>query len=286
MQILTTPKWRDYELIDSGSGRRLERYGKYILSRPDPQAIWKPRKNESEWKTCHAWFKQEGDGKGHWVFNTKIPDRFIVTYKNIKFYAKLTPFKHTGIFPDQAINWDFMQQKIKDAGYSVNILNLFAYTGGATLTCAQAGAKVTHLDASKSAITWARDNQQLSGLDKKPIRWIPDDAIKFTSREIKRNIKYDGIIMDPPVYGHGPSGEKWDFYKDFPRLLNNCYQLLAEKPLFLIINAYALSASALMLKNLLSDLSLKGNIEAGELILQEVSGKRLLSTGIFARWSA
>ena len=284
LTLATSPHWEDYDLLDSGNRRRLERFGKYTLSRPDPQAIWSPSLSDDEWKQCDAYYKQEREGKGYWIFNTNLPDKWVIAYKKLRFYARTTPFKHTGIFPEQAIHWDWIGERINARAQPTNILNLFAYTGGSTLACAEAGASVTHLDASKPAITWARENQIVSGLTNKPIRWIPDDALKFTAREIKRDVKYDGIILDPPVYGHGPAGETWDFYKDVPQLLENCRQLLSNSPLFIIINAYAVSASAVMLENLLSDMHIEGKIEVGELTLEESKSKRLLSTGIYGKW--
>ena len=279
MIILTTPNWSDYELLDTGNGFRLEKFGKYILKRPDPQILWKPKLSKSEWDKAMAVFEND-----KWIIKTKMPNRWLMEYKDLKFWAKLSSFKHTGVFPEQASQWDFIQEKIKSAGKQPHILNLFAYTGIASIACAKAGAKITHLDASRPAIGWAKENQRASGLLGDSIRWILDDAIKFTAREIKRGVKYDGIIMDPPVYGHGPEGEIWDFNKDLPKLLENCRQILSDKPLFIIINAYAVSSSAIMLENMLKDLNLGGKIEAGELCLKESSSDRLLSTGIFARW--
>lgn len=280
MVILTAPKWDDYQLLDTGNGKRLERLGKYILVRPDPQILWKPHLPKSEWDKTNAVFE-----KDKWVLKGKIPEKWLLKYKNISFWAKLSPFKHTGVFPEQTVQWDFIQEKIIQAKREVNILNLFAYTGIASLVAVSSGAKVTHLDASRPTISWARENQEASNLVDKPIRWILDDAIKFTQREIKRGVKYNGIIMDPPIYGHGPKGEKWDFNKDFPMLLQNCKQILSEQPIFIIINAYAISASALMLENMLKDLNFGGKIEVGELALKEENSDRLLSTGIFGRWS-
>ncbi|MDO8570336.1 MAG: class I SAM-dependent methyltransferase [Candidatus Daviesbacteria bacterium] len=290
MIILTTPNWADYELLDTGDGFRLERFGKYILKRPDPQILWKPKLPKSDWEKASAIFEND-----KWKVKSKMPDKWIMEYKGLKFWVKLSPFKHTGIFPEQASQWDFISSVIAKSSMSLrsgesrrsnpSILNLFAYTGLASIACAKSGTKVTHLDASRPAIGWAKENQQLSGLPEDSIRWILDDAIKFTAREIKRGIKYDGIIMDPPIYGHGPDGEIWDFNKDFPKLLENCQQILSDKPLFIIINAYAISSSAIMLENMLQDLNLDGKIESGELALQENNDGRLLSTGIFARWS-
>jgi 23S rRNA (cytosine1962-C5)-methyltransferase len=286
MKLLATKGWEDYELLDSGNSKRLERFGKYVISRPDPQAIWKPKLTEEQWQKADATYLDKG-----WNKNS-IPGNWQLSYKNIKFLAKLTPFKHTGIFPEQILNWEFMQERISNQK-SINnnqphVLNLFGYTGISSLVCAVSGAKVTHLDGSKPSIGWAKENQQASGLLDKPIRWILDDAIEFTAREARRGTIYDAIIMDPPVYGHGPNGEIWDFNKSFPVLLENCRKILAQDPLFVIINAYAISASSLMISNMLEDyLDLKKeNIEYGELALEEKSRKRLLSTGIFARYSS
>lgn len=275
MQVLKTKGWDDYQLLDSGDGLRLEKFGKYLISKPDPQAIWK-KSLAQEWTKTDAKFENE-----RWNTSSNFPHKWPLTYKNLKFYAKLTPFKHTGIFPEQSINWDFIEEKTVEQS---NILNLFAYTGIASLAAAAKGAKVTHVDASKPSIGWAKENQEISELSDKPIRWILDDAIAFTSRELRRGVTYDGIIMDPPVYGHGPNGEKWDFNDSFPKLLQNCSLLLSDNPLFVIVNAYAVSASSIMLQNILEDFLPKGNMESGELALEQQNG-RLLSTGIFARWS-
>lgn len=275
----------NYELIDSGEGRRLERFGDYVLDRPDPQIIWKKNLAEAEWQKVDAYFKRITEDKGIWNVKTKIPEKWVMEHEGVKFYAKLSPFKHTGVFPEQSIQWDYIGKTINSVK-SVNVLNLFAYTGIASLFAAKAGAKVTHVDASRPAITWANENRGLND-ENWPIRWIIDDAIKFTEREIKRGVKYDAIIMDPPAYGHGPTGEVWDFNRDFPRLLENCRKLLSDSPLFVLVNAYAISSSSITLANTLNDAlkSFGGNIENGELTLKETSGGRLLSTGIWARWS-
>ncbi len=286
MNILSTKGWSDYELLDTGFGQRLERYGTYVLSRPDPQICWKPQLPKAAWEQADASFIKTTTEAGKWKKRTLIPDKWLLTYKDLSFWAEPTPFKHTGIFPEQHLQWDWMREQIRNAGRQIHMLNLFAYTGIASLAAAAEGAKVTHLDASKPSVTWAHENQIASGLQDKPIRWIVDDAIKFTSREAKRGVKYDAIIMDPPVYGHGPKGERWDFMKDIPLLFQNCTNILSERPLFMIINAYAISASALSLGNLMADYvsELGGQTEVGELALQEKSANRLLSTGIFARW--
>jgi 23S rRNA (cytosine1962-C5)-methyltransferase len=278
---------KDYDLLDSGEGRRLERFGKYLLDRPDPQIIWKKTLPAGEWQKADAFFERTTEDKGKWVVKTKIPEKWEMEYNEIKFWAKLSPFKHTGVFPEQCVQWDYIFDKVKNTGRVINILNLFAYTGISSLFAAKAGAKVTHLDSSKPAITWANENRILNRMEDAPIRWIIDDAVTFTGREIKRGVKYDAIIMDPPVYGHGPSGEIWDFNHDFPKLLANCKPILSSSPLFVLVNAYAISSSSITLANSLNDYfgSFGGSIENGELTLKEKSAGRLLSTGIWARWS-
>lgn len=287
VQIQTIDGWEDYVLLDSGEGQRLERFGKYTIIRPDPQAIWRPLQEKSLWASADAIFERVTSTKGKWNLKRKMPEKWLVRYKNFSLWARLTPFKHTGIFPEQATQWDWLQEKVALAKKPVNILNLFGYTGGATLAVAAAGAKVTHLDASRPAIGWARENQAASKLEDKPVRWIVDDALKFTAREARRGVQYDGIIMDPPVYGHGPEGEPWDFNKDLPKLLQNCSLIMSANPLFILINAYAISSSSLMLQNVLADhvKDLGGEIEVGELAIKEKNSPRLLSTGIYGRWS-
>lgn len=280
MLILETSGWGDYELLDSGSGRRLERFGKYILNRPDPQAIWLPKLDKSEWEAADAKFDDR------WIKKSSMPDSWIIKYKNLSFYLKLTPFKHTGIFPEQASNWEFIEEKVKGVDREIKLLNLFGYTGVASLVAASAGAKVTHVDASRPAVDWLKENERLN-FDNSPIRVIVDDVSKFVERETKRGNKYDAIIMDPPIYGHSPTGASWDFNRDFPSLMENVSKLLSDGPLFVIVNTYAISSSALMLESVMSDYlgRLKGKIEVGELVLKEKKGGRLLSTGIFGRWS-
>lgn len=279
-------EWQDYQLIDSGDGYRLERFGKFILSRPDPQIIWNKKLPDIDWQKADAVFQKTTEDKGQWIkINKNLPGKWLMGFKNLSFWAKLTPFKHTGVFPEQCAQWDFIQEKISQSKREVNILNLFAYTGIATLAASAAGAKVTHVDASYPAIGWAKENQAASGLTDKPIRWIEDDCVKFVGREIKRGVKYDGIIMDPPAFGHGPSGQVWKFNNDFPKLFELCSKVLSDNPIFILANAYAISSSHIMLKNVFEDFLNDGKTESGELILQESANKRLLSTGIFARWA-
>lgn len=287
VHVLITKGWDDYALLDSGNGKRLERFGTYRLVRPDPQCIWEPHLTEEEWGKADAVFVKGENGKEEWIRKTAVPHKWLMKYKDISFYAKLSPFKHTGVFPEQHLMWDFITQKIGQANREVNILNLFGYTGIASLVSASAGAKVTHVDASYPTIGWARENADVSGLSDKPIRWIMDDCVKYVRREVKRGVRYDGIIMDPPVFGHGPEGERWEFFANFPPLLNLCREVLSEKPLFLVINAYAISASSIMLENIVKDLmkNFHGTVDSGELALQEEASERLLSTGIFCRWS-
>ncbi|HUD44062.1 MAG TPA: class I SAM-dependent methyltransferase [Patescibacteria group bacterium] len=284
MTILSTSGWEDYELFDSGNGKRLERFGKYVLSRPDPQCLWQPQLAENVWENAGAVFA-EGGKNGQWLNKKSMPESWDMKYKNLIFQARLSPFKHTGVFPEQQVMWEWLQGRIKKEE-KPKVLNLFGYTGIASLICAEAGAEVTHIDASYPTIGWARKNQELSNLQSAKIRWILDDCLEFVKREVRRGNKYNGIIMDPPVFGHGPNGERWEFNDNFPELLSECKKILSEKPLFVLINAYAVSASGIMLGNMLEDTmkGFGGTIESGELALEQKDSKRLLSTGIFGRW--
>lgn len=265
----------NYELIDSGEGRRLERFGKYILDRPDPEVMWSKNLSQDIWDNADGKFSDK------WITKPNFPDKWQFDIDKLRVNLRLTPFKHVGIFPEQEFEWNIISHMLNA---KCHMLNLFGYTGVASLHALEKGAKVTHVDASRPAITWFKENQELSGLEDKPARIIIDDAIKFTSREIKRGVKYDAIIMDPPVYGHGPHGEKWSFSKNFPELLDNVSKLLTDNPLFVIVNAYAVSTSSTSLANMLIDkLPKSGNVTNGELELKE-SGGRTLSTGIYAIW--
>jgi len=285
-KILTTKASTDYELLDSGDGEKLERYGKYILRRPDPQALWKKLLPESDWKGADAFFYNESDKKG-WKKSVSMPNEWQISFGDLKFNIKPTAFKHTGVFPEQESNWKWIKEKVKNAGRPIKILNLFGYTGGATLAGLSAGAEVTHIDGSKSTITWAKENAVLSGLDKKSVRWLVDDARKFVMREIKRGNKYDGIIMDPPSFGRGGKGEIWKIENDFLTLIEECSKILSDKPIFFLINGYASGYSATAYYNALESILKKynGHFEVGELTIEESKSGRLLPCGIFARWS-
>lgn len=290
MKILYPTSWQDYELLDTGGGQKLERFGKYILSRPEPDAIWQKTLPDTAWEKADAKFVKSDLSleNGKWITKKDFPQKWTISYGNLFFYLRLTPFKHTGIFPEQSVHWDWLTEKIGKALCPPKILNLFGYTGAASLTAAKAGAQVTHIDASKPSIGWARENQTLSGLSHLPIRWINDDVLKFVSREIKRKQFYDGLIMDPPAFGHGPNKQIWKFSSSFPKLLTLCKNILSTNPLFIIVNAYAVSSSFLMLHNTLGQFvqNLPGTVESGELALKETSAGKLLSTGIFSRWSS
>lgn len=280
-EITETLPERDYELIDSGEGEKLERFGKYVTARPDPQALW-PKRNPSAWKKADAYFG--GEGKGEWRIPHRIDERWEANIGGLSFWIRPSTFKHVGVFPEHEPSWRWMQEKILGAG-KCKILNLFGYTGGATLACAKAGAEVVHIDGSKVAIKSARDNAELSGLATKPIRWILEDAVAFVEREKRRGNAYDGIIMDPPAFGHGPTGEIWKIEEDLIPLVKDCVSILSDNPLFFLMNGYASGYSALAYKQILeSCLSREGCIEMGELTIRE-SGDfpRNLPAGIFAR---
>ena len=285
--LLTPAGWQDYELLDSGDGEKLERYGPYTFVRPEAQAVWKRALSPKQWQAAHAVFQptQEESG-GHWSFNRPVEPGWVMSYQGLKFLVQTTAGRHVGVFPEQAAQWDWMAKTIQAERRPANVLNLFGYTGLATLAAAQAGARVTHVDASKKSTAWARHNQSLSGLEEKPIRWIVDDALKFVQREARRGIKYEGLLLDPPKFGRGPKGEVWEFFKLLPELLGGCRQLLSDQPLFVWLTAYAIRASALSLYYSLGEMvsGLGGQVAAGELALAERSGGRLLSMAIYARW--
>jgi 23S rRNA (cytosine1962-C5)-methyltransferase len=290
--LVTADGWADYALLDSGAGRKLERYGRHTVIRPEPQALWRPVLDDAAWQTADAWFEGGEDTASRWSFRGRPADAWPMSYGDVAFEAQFTPFRHLGVFPEQAAQWDFLRPRLEAraaAGREVKVLNLFAYTGVASLIAAKAGARVTHLDASKKAITWANRNQSLSGLDDAPIRWIADDALKFLRREVKRGHRYDAVLLDPPKYGRGTKGEVWDLYRDLPELLRLAVQVLDEDPLALIATVYAIRLSGASLHEgiaeALADAGIgHGVLESGEMGLRD-GGGRVLSNAIFSRWA-
>ncbi len=283
MKLETFHNFLDYELLDTGDGMRLEQWGQYRLARPDPQIIWPISLPQSEWNKADARYEAKGE-RGKWIIKTEVPKSWFIRVKDIILVAKLSPFKHTGIFAEQAANWEWLEEAAP-AKHELKILNLFGYTGGATMVLTKLGHFVTHVDASKPSIAWAKENQEANVFPSDAIRWILDDAAGFVEREVKRGQKYDGIIMDPPAFGHSPNGKTWKFNRDLPALLENCVKLLSPDAKFLLINGYATNSSALSLNNVLEDaISTRGgSIEFGELTLKQKTSREI-STGIFARW--
>ncbi len=279
--------WKDYELIDTSAGERLERWGDVILIRPDPQIIWDTPKKNPLWRDAHAVYHRSSSGGGAWQELRKVPKVWSISYKNLRFNLKTMGFKHTGIFPEQAVNWDFVAEKIKSASRTLKVLNLFGYTGAATLAAASAGASVCHVDASKGMVAWARENAAMSSLAQRPIRWIVDDCVKFVQREIRRGNKYDGIIMDPPSYGRGPGGEVWKLESELFPLVNLCAQILSEEASFLLLNSYTTGLSPAVMECLLS-VTLKkkfgGEVSAEEIGLPVTEQKIVLPCGSTAIW--
>jgi 23S rRNA (cytosine1962-C5)-methyltransferase len=287
--LLTSPGWSDYSLLDSGNGFKLEKFGEFTLVRPEAEAIWKPALSLDEWKRAQAVFKiSPEENGGHWETRTPLPPRWQMQYGGLKFWVQTSASRHLGVFPEQANHWDWMENQIRKAERPVKVLNLFGYTGLASLAAAHAGAQVTHLDASPKVVSWARDNQKLSNLADRPVRWIVDDAVKFVEREIRRGSFYEGLVLDPPKFGRGPKGEVWEFYKLLPDLLQDCQKVLSKKPLFVILTAYAVKASSLTLYYAVQEMmqAFNGSTQAGELALVEKSQGRLLSTAVYARWCA
>lgn len=279
-------KWEDFELIDCSDGEKLERWGNYTLVRPDPQAIWTTPKTNPKWKKYSAKYSRSNSGGGKWD-KGKLPASWQVKYGELKFNVKPMNFKHTGLFPEQAANWDFIMNKISKAGREINVLNLFAYTGGATVAAAAAGANVCHVDAARGMVSWARENAKLSGLENRPIRWIVDDCAKFVEREIRRGRKYDAIIMDPPSYGRGPSGEVWKLENNLYPFVELCSGVLSDDPLFVIINSYTTGLSASTLTYISETIFTKrfgGHSESQELGLPVTETGLALPCGAACRW--
>ncbi|MBR6033644.1 MAG: class I SAM-dependent methyltransferase [Clostridia bacterium] len=277
--------WKDYEILDMAEGQKLERWGQYILSRPDPQIIWKDKLFPEKWQKAHAVYHRSKTGGGGWQYKSKLPDAWDIHYKDLTFRVKPMGFKHTGLFPEQAVNWDWMIEKIKNSKREIKVLNLFAYTGGATVACSYAGASVCHVDSSKGMCAWAKENIAASGLADKPVRFIVDDVVKFVQREIRRGNKYDAIIMDPPSYGRGSNGEVWQFEDQIAGLIELCTKVLSDKPLFFLINSYTTGISSTVLANLLKlNIKKKGKVECGEIGLPMANSDLILPCGIYGRW--
>ena len=279
--------WKDYEIIDVSCGEKLERWGDYLLIRPDPQAIWHTKKEHDGWYHPNAHYHRSKKGGGSWEF-IDLPKQWQISYKNLNFELKPFSFKHTGLFPEQAVNWDYMTDKIIKAGRPVKVLNLFAYTGGATVACAKAGAHVTHVDASKGMVTWAKENAAASGLKDAPIRYLVDDCMKFVEREIRRGNHYDAILMDPPSYGRGPGGEVWKIEEKIHDLVKLCAKLLSDNPVFFIINSYTTGLQPAVLSYIINTeitAYFGGKVRADEIGLPVKSNGLTFPCGCSARWS-
>lgn len=285
--MLISNDFKDYECIDAGEGEKLERWGNIILRRPEPLAIWKKSKS-SYWHTYDAVYHRSETGGGYWEKKKEFKDSWTINYKDLKFKVSPTGFKHTGLFPEQAANWDYIINKIKTAKRKIKVLNLFAYTGGATIASSYAGAEVTHVDAAKGMIEWAKENSALNNLENNKIRYIVDDCLKFVERENRRGNKYDAIIMDPPTYGRGPNKELWKFEDNLYMLIDACMQLLSDKPLFFLINSYTKGVSPTVLDNILKtsiyEKYKKGIITTGEIGLKITEKDLLLPCGIYGKW--
>ncbi len=295
--MLETEGWSDYALIDSGHGRKLERYGRYRIVRPEAQALWTPRLSEAEWEQADAVFTgaKDEDSDGRWRYRKPIGETWPMSWplpravgeKDVRFLGRFTAFRHVGFFPEQEMHWAWFAGISASARRPLKVLNLFGYTGIASFVAAMAGAQVTHVDASKKAIGWARENQEMSGIADLPVRWIVEDAMKFVQREVRRGSRYDGIILDPPKFGRGPNGEVWDIFERLPEMMRLCRQLLSDDALFLCLSAYSIRASFMAIHEVSAEAlaGLPGKLESGELLLREEGGGRYLSTSLFSRWS-
>ncbi len=278
-------KWKDYEILDMANGEKLEKWGNIVLVRPDPQIIWKDKSFPKLWNSYNAKYNRSKTGGGSWEYKTRLPENWQIKYNGLTFNIKPMGFKHTGLFPEQAFNWDWMIDKIKSSNREIKVLNLFAYTGGASVACLSAGASVCHVDSSKGMVSWAKENVLSSGLQDKRIRYIVDDVQKFLEREIRRGNKYDAIIMDPPSYGRGTKGEIWQFEENISDLVKKSVEVLSEKPLFVLINSYTTGISSTVLENILRlNLKIGGEFSSGEIGLPMKNSKLILPCGIYARW--
>ena len=284
--MLVTNDFKDYEIIDASNGMKYERWGNFYLLRPDPQVIWNNGDLEEKYKgKIDAIYYRSNKGGGHWENKKSIPSSWIINYKDLTFNIKQMGFKHTGLFPEQAVNWNYMMDKIKKSNREIKVLNLFAYTGGATVACLKAGAHVTHVDSSRGMVDWCKENVSSSNCDTTKVRYLVDDVVKFVQREIRRGNKYDAIIMDPPSYGRGSNGEVWDIEKNLDYLIKICSEILSDKPLFFLINSYTTGLSSTVLSNLLKlNIKNKGIITCGEIGLPIKNGNLILPCGIYGRW--
>lgn len=282
-------EWKDYVCLDAGNGEKLESWNGIVLRRPDPQAMWDV-KDYATWKNVDGFYHRSDKGGGNWEFKKKLPEYWTVNYKHLVFKVTPTNFKHTGLFPEQATNWDFMMDKIKESKRPIKVLNLFSYTGAATMACSSAGAEVVQVDASKGMTEWAKENMHLSGLDDNKIRFIVDDCLKFVEREYRRGNKYDAIVMDPPSYGRGPNGEVWKFEKNLYVLIEACLKILSDEPIFFLINSYTTGISSIVLENILKTTILplypNGKVDAGEVGLPIKRDNMILPCGIYGRWQS
>ncbi len=284
--MFLTTTWKDFEVLDTGDGEKLERWGDVILRRPDPQTIW-PKADPALWRQAQAWYHRSDKGGGEWEFFSRLPEKWVIAHEALRFYVRPTGFKHTGLFPEQAANWVWMAEKLRQSGRKdLRVLNLFGYTGGATLACAQAGAHVTHVDAAKGMVQWAKENRELSQLPETSCRWIVEDALRFVQREIRRGNSYDGILMDPPSYGRGPSGEVWKLENELYGLIDTCAQVLSPEPLFFLVNSYTTGFQASVLSNIMEKCVVSrfgGQVDSQELCLP-VSTGGVLPCGATGRW--
>jgi 23S rRNA (cytosine1962-C5)-methyltransferase len=287
--VMKTMGWADYGMIDSGGGRKLERYGSYRVARPEAQHLWTPSLPLADWAAADAVFEaSDEEDAGRWRFSQALPETWPMGWRGVKFHGRFTAFRHLAVFPEQAANWAWLDERLATDKPERRILNLFGYTGVASLVAAARGARVTHVDASKKAVGWARENAALSGLENAPVRWICEDARKYVQREVRRGARYDGVILDPPKYGRGPTGEVWRLHEHLPDLVAGCAGLLSEDASFLLLNAYSERISGLALAGLLGEVldGRPGVIDWGELALMEESGGRGAGLSFFARWSA
>lgn len=279
--------WVDYEILDMADGKKLERWGKFILDRPDPQIVWKEKTNKELWNKANAIYHRSKKGGGYWENKTSVPSNWQIKYKDLTFNIKQMGFKHTGLFPEQAVNWEYMINKIKNSNRKIKVLNLFAYTGGATVACAYAGADVVHVDSSKGMVSWAKENIVSSNLEDRYVRFIVDDCIKFVQREIRRGNKYDAIVMDPPSFGRGANGEVWNIEESLFPLIKLCEEVLSDNPLFFLINSYTTGMSPTVLENILNitiNRKYNGRVTSGEVGLPMKSSNLILPCGIYGLW--